>query len=345
MGYVVFLGGKVRWHLTIKDSSSLTLKSLPGFSFLNPLKHLDFFFEHGLLGYKHVTFNDHYFIETRGFALKLLKPGKIDSEAVLEEMKSIFRSLKATSLQFDMDFQDFMMAYPVQSLNEKGRLKDGLSSKSILDLATLPKGTEVQRNLMAIFCSWKELSLADKMVLKKAKVSISDEIIMDAKAAILSGDYRKSMLYSSIACDSLISNTLIDRYSELRSKKKLKFEFKPDPRNSLDPVYEQLSKADNFSNKIHALSLYLLNKSLLIDNKQLYDAMLKVYSTRNKIAHLGEVPHEYETKLLKIDRHGALYAFENALQFFAWLGKGIQNEKLTFARPFFVDPESLSAKF
>jgi hypothetical protein len=85
-----------------------------------------------------------------------------------------------------------------------------------------------------------------------------------------------------------------------------------------DPIYEYLKSKTDFAQLLHERPLYLLNKSLLIDNEPLYQNARKLYRTRNKIVHRGEPSPEEETSHFSLNQADARTAIECAIEVFKW---------------------------
>jgi|CXWL01.1.fsa_nt_gi hypothetical protein len=85
-----------------------------------------------------------------------------------------------------------------------------------------------------------------------------------------------------------------------------------------DPVYEALSGASGFRSLLHARSLYSLGRSLCVDDPALYAAAVKLYETRNSIAH-GESRSDSD-KVFRKSPEGATEALVTAVGVVEWFG-------------------------
>jgi len=85
-----------------------------------------------------------------------------------------------------------------------------------------------------------------------------------------------------------------------------------------DPIWEALSRGDDFSKLLHSRPLYLLGRSLLVDQEALYSKALQLYATRNKIAHRGEPPSD--DKYFPTTSDGAKEALHTAVGVMRWFG-------------------------
>jgi hypothetical protein len=88
-----------------------------------------------------------------------------------------------------------------------------------------------------------------------------------------------------------------------------------------DPVYEKLrNNRSDFRGLLHELSLYVLGRSLLIENENLYQDAMKLYAIRNKLAHIGDLPSDPSDQYIQLDSQGSLKSIKTAVQLLGWLG-------------------------
>jgi hypothetical protein len=118
-------------------------------------------------------------------------------------------------------------------------------------------------------------------------------VMLDALLAAVDHDFRMALLYGAIAVESL-ATTLADAYDRVLATNDKRFRVVEVPvsggRNARkDPIYESLGE-DNFSRMLHERPLYLLDRSLLVEDAATFTKAKKLYTTRNKLAHVGEVP-------------------------------------------------------
>lgn len=154
-------------------------------------------------------------------------------------------------------------------------------------------------------------------------VPIHVDVLLDALEAHADQDYRKSLLYSAIAMeafsqaylDAAYSSVLAQRSAEHRVRS---IEIAGGKQVLKDSVYEALSVGDNFGRLLHDRPLYLLGRSLLLDEPDSYRQALTLYGTRNKIAHRGMSPEG--EKYLPLSAEGARQGLKIAIDIFRWLG-------------------------
>lgn len=82
-----------------------------------------------------------------------------------------------------------------------------------------------------------------------------------------------------------------------------------------DPVYDALESNATMRTRLHELPLYVLGRSLRLEDKTQYDAALRLYRTRNALAHGGVPTPE---KCLSIDGQGAREALRIAAAVIRW---------------------------
>lgn len=239
------------------------------------------------------------------------------SEAVTEilnNVSNLFKDIRTITNQYDLDFRSH--SWMLQHGDFKPRM-----SRSKIEYSNIQE-IGMAEYIFQTYFDWDEIKKIDKIRAKGILLPIYRELMLDSIEALLSQDYRKAILYACMACESNVSYKLLDKYLGLKKRKKLKYSFTNAKSGDIDdPVYKELNKSDKFSNKIHEQSLYILNKSLLVENEKLYQGMINMYKTRNKIVHEGEVKNYHDKNLLSIDEKGAEKAIEYSIGFFNWLGE------------------------
>jgi len=135
-------------------------------------------------------------------------------------------------------------------------------------------------------------------------------LLLDSIDGIGNCDFRKAILFAAMAVEILASSKLEDAYSASKQE----HQAAPD-----DPVYGLLKKRANAKNLVHEVSLYLLGRSLLLEDKTLYDGYLKLKRTRDKIAHTGEVVSGKPT--FSLSRNGSIEAVRIAVRVLEWFGE------------------------
>jgi hypothetical protein len=155
---------------------------------------------------------------------------------------------------------------------------------------------------------------------------VAHSLLLDAVQAGVDDDYRRTLLYSAMATETAAATALDDAYagalSETPARSTLRVRSFPEGggrQQVKDPVFAFVRERGSFAQLLNELPLYLFGRSLLLDDEPLFHAALRLYRTRNKIAHWGEPPGDGAH--LQITRQGANDALETAFRAFAWFGE------------------------
>ena len=98
------------------------------------------------------------------------------------------------------------------------------------------------------------------------------------------------------------------------------FRFTKGEKTWKDPIYQYLIK-DDFGALLHERPLYLLNRSLLKDDQDVFRTAKELYRTRNKIVHRAELSSEInDGSYITVDKEGAKQALDCVLSVFRWFG-------------------------
>lgn len=172
--------------------------------------------------------------------------------------------------------------------------------------------------------TWKMIEEADERINTNFQIPIYTEILTDAFGGLINHEFRKVILDSSIAIESLFAIRLNEDYEKIIHEKKegihrvSKFTTK-DGEVFKDPIYQILKEKTSFSALLHERPLYIWNKSVLLENEPLYNAARDLYRTRNKIVHFG-APDPLQKNVLPINITGAVKAFDTARKLFNFVG-------------------------
>lgn len=180
------------------------------------------------------------------------------------------------------------------------------------------------------------MDTAVKVETLQAALAVSDAattpifytVLFEAMVAAINLDHRKAILYTAIALEGMANTKLDEAYTAARQQ--------PFPSHlrlrtiSLggggtevqDQVYAKMLNAkEDFSQLLHLRPLYLIERSLKFDDEPLFGRAVSLYSTRNKLAHSGEVPSDSQ-ELLPLTPDGAMSALDTAISVFRWFGEG-----------------------
>jgi hypothetical protein len=172
--------------------------------------------------------------------------------------------------------------------------------------------------------TWEHLRKADNLSISVSE-KIYDTILLDAIQAYISSDYRTAIMYSAVAIETAARTVLDEKYKELLQLGdrggRLRIVQIPQGGGEFitkDPVFEYMMEGDHFLKLIHQIPLYLIGRSMLLEKQPLYQRAHKLYGTRNKIVHQGNVGNS--VKVLPIDKSGASEAIDCAINTFQWFG-------------------------
>jgi len=175
--------------------------------------------------------------------------------------------------------------------------------------------------------TWQDFEAACSQLLEFIP-PVYDSILLDAVAALFDGDYRQAILYSAMSVECLAAIKLDEVYKSAIAKdtadptlRIASFKQARGKTIQKDPIYAYLSyEKKDFTRLLHEIPLYLLKRSLLLEDERLYQVAKKLYLTRNKIVHLGEAPDEGDA-YFSLNRSGAVGALECAIEVFDWFGE------------------------
>jgi hypothetical protein len=133
---------------------------------------------------------------------------------------------------------------------------------------------------------------------------VFEDLLVDALGALRDEDFRRSLLYSGISCEVATSIILDEAVKPLGKN---------------DKIFAALSSRE-LKNKLQAATLYVLGRSLLDEDKSLYDEVIKLYDTRGKIAHSGTADTDSSRPMFEVSREGAKAGLSVAIRLVNWLG-------------------------
>jgi hypothetical protein len=156
-------------------------------------------------------------------------------------------------------------------------------------------------------------------------------MLVDALHAYFSSDYKKAIVYAAIAMESVGATTLDREFDQALAEGGGLQRFRVIELNQAggavvtkDPVFSLLRESIKFKSLLHELSLYVRNRSLLVENQGLYSQALRVYKTRNDIVHHAEPRGPEDSAALRLDRETSRTAVDCALSVCQWFGEGLR---------------------
>ena len=184
--------------------------------------------------------------------------------------------------------------------------------------------------------------LRDSLALGSAFVPPPHEtLLLDAVTAYRSREYQVAVLYAAMSMEVALGSVIDCEYRRTLSNPSdnryriIVLEQAGGVKILKDPIYERLRNGDRFDTRLHELALYVLHRSLLKDDENLYRRAKVLYATRNKIAHTGVVQEPGKDDLLSADEGGAWEALSVSASLFSWLKlpKTVVLPRLDFVSP------------
>jgi hypothetical protein len=156
---------------------------------------------------------------------------------------------------------------------------------------------------------------------------VFEGVLLDAMRAVKQHDYRAAVLYGAMAVEVMVGTVLDDEYEKLLAATPVPQDFRVvDVQEGKskglreDPIYAYLRRQGKFLESLHELPLYVLRKSLKLDDPETFEQARKLYQTRNSLAHRGEACGTKEQ--FPADIEGAIDALTCAVRVFEWFGVG-----------------------
>lgn len=157
-----------------------------------------------------------------------------------------------------------------------------------------------------------------------------NDILIDAIAAARNADHRKCLIYSAISMESMANFVLNKKYKTMldtevndTSLRVVNVTISKNETTKKDPIFDFLWRSREFKYRLHEIPLYLLGRSLHLENDGLYQRALNIYQTRNDIVHEGV------TNKKDLSFFSSREILKDTLDVFRWFGEGKR-----FALPF-----------
>lgn len=183
----------------------------------------------------------------------------------------------------------------------------------------LSRRVHIRKVIVETAVSWEDL----KEVADRSEYGVQppgEEIYLDALLAFDSRDYRLSMLYSAMALEISVGSALDAIYRSELLARSAHLRIREEDGQLRDPIYASLTSGfSSFRKLLHEQPLYLMQRSLMHEDKPLYDRALRLYATRNAIAHTGLVD-ETRPSAWEISKANTMLALETTEAVFAWFG-------------------------
>ncbi|MBD1814285.1 hypothetical protein NDA07_04060 [Microcoleus vaginatus DQ-U2] len=336
--YAISLAGNIYWRIHRSDPLILNLKSLPGYFLINPLTYSEVELASKNFSFRNILIvNGTIIVLTGGFilgtSLEEFDPSSIPSPIKKAKIFQLDSEEKAS-----FDIRDLLPTYVerfssnLRQTSKQVTIPTSFSVISKGELLELPelnfpevKKSEVSipRYTLDTAVTWENLTDADLDFLA-LKSFVYERLLLDAIHAYKDKDYRRSLLYTAISVETLAATKSDEAYDLISQNgdadkvlRLVSFSQKGGTLITKDPVYELLRRRSKFLELLHEIPLYIFGKSLRVDNEALYQKATKLYTTRNKIAHLGE-PHAGNPTTFAMTAEDALEAIECAMNIFQW---------------------------
>ena len=314
MKFLIISTPLINWKISDNSPSQLTLSSLPGYCLLNPVDYSKAYQELNLLtADRSSKLKGNYLITTAGLLIKQTTDENFEAIAnkLFDYIALLFRYIRFESMHLGIKPNNHIHSISYRDKIKKGKIEFG-------NITAM--GMYAPRFNTMI--SWSDVVNADKKLGRNIKISIAEEIFIDALDALLDRQFDKTILFSAIAIESLLANfydTLYDKkLSVLKKDRKLRI-VKDHKGVYKDPIFKALIDRTDFKKLLHEVPMYLMKKSIFIENEPLYHSLLKLYNTRNKIVHWGAPLDENENERIPLTEQGANKAFDIALDTFKWM--------------------------
>lgn len=153
-----------------------------------------------------------------------------------------------------------------------------------------------------------------------------DGMLLEAMSSLMRRDYKTAILLAAVSMENLARHSLAKAYDNAianTNQGTLRIEFTSNEieQNTAcrEELFDLLVESRRFIELLNESSLILCGRSLLRDNKQLYDKARKIYDRRNRIVHKGIMEEAETNKIAGI--YQAIDAVECAIALIDWFGE------------------------
>ncbi|MES2810218.1 MAG: hypothetical protein V4619_16415 [Bacteroidota bacterium] len=303
--------GYISWKIDLDFPEKILLKSIKGHYILNPYKFSNAYFASGFIIGTPTLLGKNCHITTKGLLLAYESQNEITAAVLYDQLTELLRYIRFESKQ--VEIQPFSA---ISSIGWGTAIEKGI--RDIPKVLTMGIRSTYYHKMVTI----NHLTEADRNIFRKKTIPVFEEILLDAYNASIYNEYNKVLLFSAIAVESLLGNTYHRIYERKRRLKKGNADLRIKTFNGTtkDPVWEYLAERTDFKKLLHTAPLYLINRSILLEDESLYRRLIKLYNTRNKIVHWGAPLVHNEDQLLPLNSDGASQSLDIAISVFNWLG-------------------------
>lgn len=311
------LAGQIAWKLSPQDPPLFALPSLADWSLVNPLLYPQLPILHAPTEpATHVSDGEHLWFTSEIVLASAAKSAENDRDGLRRFVGELLVRLRHVSGQATMPGPDSLMGWGFDEVDE-------LPAPAF---NTWSGKFRFQNYIVTTAISAERIRAAAALG-PDFSPPTHEVLLLDAIVAYRDKDYRKAILYTAISIEVAFGSVIEDAYNRiLASQADDRFRVVELPQSNgtvrKDPVYERLqnrSRSD-FSVFLHELSLYVLRRSLLVENQALYADAKRLYSTRNQLVHSGGLAETESVPPYPLDERGAMAALRTAVALFSWLG-------------------------
>lgn len=305
----LLLKGEIRWNVRPGDPAMLPLATLHGCKLVNPLL---FTGAHDRPQIIPLTAECCHVLSNR---LSLVVPrGKAGPDAIAASTQSFLRTLRIVSKQATLPTEFFGVQVAKVTALPDLRFPGAPATKGFL------RGT-YRVETAATMTLIERIEQADVA----SDTPVCHEILLDALRACETRNQREAIVYAALAVETLTRSVLNSEYRKVLAAASppshLNIVSSKAGRSSVraDPVYDVLTKDNTLGRLLHEAPLYLMRRSLLQDNAELYRRAVALDHMRNRLSH-GRTDDVKDDDLFALDHEGALRSLGVALEVFDWFG-------------------------
>ena len=289
-----------------------SLKSLKNYRLLNPYSFYDEYSKQNFIQGHTSEIKQNVHLNITGFILEYYGKDEIDYDLLFKYLFSFLNYLRFESKQ--VSIHPSVGIYAVTTVDKIIETRGAIDKISQMAIKTTHYKTMV---------TWANVIDADVKLFKQLALPVYEEMLLEAFNSYALNEYNKVLLFSTIAIESLLAQSYDGIYEKEKKKlnhnRKLRM-VKYNTSTIKDPIWKTLMDRTDFKKLLHEAPLYLFNKSILLENEILYNNLIKLYNTRNKIVHWGAPIFHDPDKLIPLDSQGADLSIKMAIDVFNWVG-------------------------
>jgi len=315
MGWNFQLPGPIEWRIDEKIRAEVDVGPLPGWKLVTPLGMLKAPIGH--LGFDVLRRlpSGELWISDRVLALRFHgaapeqghPPAMLAAAKVLQAMRYLARQFALPDQVIAYSGHALQAGPPIQQISTEDCSETLMLRDYFLSTAVTAEHLEQLASLPPDFV-----------------VPAPAAVMLDALHAHVAQDFRKALLYAAIAAEAMASTRLDVEYKRILRARGDRFRVVDlaGAKGALatkDPIYDCLRKSDNFGRLLHERPLYLLGRSLRVEDEPTYTRAIKLYATRSKLAHTGTVPPSNQATF-ELSEDGAREGLRTAIKIMEWFG-------------------------